>query len=250
MFSNTGAVLGKLVGRIDGIVLLLILSVPAYADEGINRIYEQLKPSVSDLTLESISESTVSGLYEIRLGFDVYHVTADGQYLISGDIIELTSGKRVVGSGLDAKRQRMIASVDESDMVIYPAKVAPKATITIFTDPTCPYCQKLHSEVNLLTEAGITVRYLAYPRSGIPSDGAEQLTAVWCSVDRLSAMTKVKQGESISAPACDSPVEEHYRLGVGMGLKGTPSIVLMDGTLIGGYMPAEKLISNAIAAMP
>lgn len=79
MFTNTGAFLGKLVGRTVGIVLLLILSVPSYSDERINRIYEQPKLRVSHLTLESISESAVGGLYQATLGFDVYRTTADDQ---------------------------------------------------------------------------------------------------------------------------------------------------------------------------
>lgn len=235
---------------LGGIFLLLSLSVSAHADEAVDRIYEQLKPRVNDLTRGAIRESTVSGLYQVTLGFDVHHVTSDGQYLITGDIIELTSGKRIASSGLDAKRSRMIASVSESDMVIFPAQAEPKATITIFTDITCPYCRKLHKEVDSLNEAGITVRYLAFPRHGIPSEGEEQLTTVWCSADRQSAMTKAKNGESLTAPKCDSPVAAQYQLGVDMGLGGTPAIVLADGKLISGYLPAQQLIPQAIGAMP
>lgn len=249
MSTKPFSFLVKPIPWLGGILLLLTLLGSAHADEAIDRIYEQLKPRVNDLTRDAITESTVSGLYQVTLGFDVYHVTSDGQHLITGDIIELTSGKRVVESGLDAKRSRMIASVDESDMVIFEAQSVPKATITVFTDITCPYCRKLHKEVNSLNEAGITVRYLAYPRNGIPSEGEKQLATVWCSADRRSAMTKAKNGESITAPECDNPVADQYQLGAYMGLKGTPSIVLQDGTLIGGYLPAQQLIPQAIGAM-
>ena len=63
-------------------------------------------------------------------------------------------------------------------------------------------------------------------------------------------MTKAKNGESISAPECDSPVATHYQLGVDMGLRGTPAIVLANGTLISGYLPAQQLIQQSIGAMP
>lgn len=250
MFTHLSSFLVKPIPWIGGTLLMLSLSPLAHADEPIDRIYEQLKPRVNDLTRDAINKSTVNGLYQVTLGFDVYHVTSDGQHLITGDIIELTSGKRVAESGLDAKRSRMIASVDESDMVIFTAQGESKATITIFTDITCPYCRKLHKEVNSLNEAGVTIRYLAFPRNGIPSDGEEQLATVWCSADRQGAMTKAKNGESISAPECDSPVATHYQRGVDMGLRGTPAIVLAYGTLISGYLPAQQLIPQAIGAMP
>lgn len=250
MSTQPFSFLVKPIPWLGGIFLLLTLSVSAYADEAVDRIYEQLKPRVNDLTRDAISESTVSGLYQVTLGFEVLHVTSDGQHLITGDIIELTSGKRVAESGLDAKRRRMIASVNESDMVIFPAQAESKAKITVFTDITCPYCRKLHKEVDTLNEAGITVRYLAFPRNGIPSEGEEQLTTVWCSADRQSAMTEAKNGASITAPECDSPVAAQYQLGVDMGLRGTPAIVLADGTLVSGYVPAQQLIPQAIGAMP
>lgn len=231
-------------------VVVLALSLPTHADSSTDRIYDQLKPHIGDLTRDAISESTVNGLYQLTLGFDVYHVTADGLYLFTGDIIELTSGKPVAKTGLEAKRLRMIASVSESDMVIFPARGESKAAITVFTDITCPYCRKLHKEVDLLNEAGVSVRYLAFPRNGIPSEGEKQLSTVWCSENRQSAMTKAKNGESISAPECDNPVADQYQLGVEMAIRGTPAIVLSDGTLIGGYLPADKLIPQAIGAMP
>jgi len=207
MFTNTSTLLSKSVTWLVGI-LLLTLSLFAFANEQVDRIYDQLKPRVDNLTRDAISESPVNGIYQVTVGFDVYYVTSDGQYLITGDIIDLKSGKRVAEAGLESKRRQMIASVDESDMVIFPAQGESKATITVFTDITCPYCRKLHEEVTSLNEGGVTVRYLAFPRNGIPSEGEKLLNKVWCSSDRQSAMTKAKRGEVVTAPECDTPIAE------------------------------------------
>jgi thiol:disulfide interchange protein DsbC len=36
-------------------------------------------------------------------------------------------------------------------------------------------------------------------------------------------------------------IARHYQLGQDIGLTGTPAIVTEDGTLIGGYVPADAL---------
>ncbi|NLC20319.1 MAG: thioredoxin fold domain-containing protein, partial [Halomonadaceae bacterium] len=40
---------------------------------------------------------------------------------------------------------------------------------------------------------------------------------------------------------CDNPVESQYHLGMAVGVQGTPAIVLPDGQLVPGYVPAERL---------
>ena len=39
-----------------------------------------------------------------------------------------------------------------------------------------------------------------------------------------------------------SPVEAQYQLGISFGITGTPNIILENGQMIGGYVPAEELI--------
>ena len=41
--------------------------------------------------------------------------------------------------------------------------------------------------------------------------------------------------------SCDNPVAEHYRLGRDLGISGTPALVLDDGEIIPGYVPAARL---------
>ncbi|OED36183.1 hypothetical protein AB833_28215 [Chromatiales bacterium (ex Bugula neritina AB1)] len=93
-------------------------------------------------------------------------ISANGEYLLNCDVVELATGSKIGGTGLDAKRKRIIETVSEDDMVIYPAIADKKTIVSIFTDPTCPYCRKLHEQIPQLSDAGIEVRYLAFPRAG------------------------------------------------------------------------------------
>jgi thiol:disulfide interchange protein DsbC len=69
------------------------------------------------------------------------------------------------------------------------------------------------------------------------------MQSVWCSEpdQRAENLTRVKNGESIAALACDSPVMDQFELGQKVGVTGTPALVLEDGSLVPGYMPAARL---------
>jgi thiol:disulfide interchange protein DsbC len=100
----------------------------------------------------------------------------------------------------------------------------------------------MHREVPELNKAGIAVRYLAFPRSGLEGESFKKAAAVWCSADRQKAMTAAKQGKSVSAKTCENPVAKQFNLGQAMGVSGTPAVYTADGEQIGGYIPAAELI--------
>jgi len=100
----------------------------------------------------------------------------------------------------------------------------------------------MHLEVGELNAAGIAVRYLAYPRTGIGGESYDKAVAVWCSKDRREALTASKAGKKLKAGACPNPVKEQYQLGEAMGVRGTPAVYSDTGESIGGYVPAKELI--------
>jgi thiol:disulfide interchange protein DsbC len=91
------------------------------------------------------------------------------------------------------------------------------------------------------SDLGIEIRYLAYPRAGIPSASAEKLVTAWCSKDKQQALTKLKQDQEVPAATCDNPVANEFALGTKLGVNGTPAIWMPNGELKPGYMPPEEL---------
>jgi thiol:disulfide interchange protein DsbC len=122
-----------------------------------------------------------------------------------------------------------------------------KTTLSDFAgqpDVTCFYCQKLHREVDQLNAKGVEVRYLAFPRSGIESEGAEKLATAWCADDQQTALTELKAGVELPVNRCEgNPIAAQYELGKEMGVSGTPAIVTSSGELIPGYRPAAALVA-------
>jgi thiol:disulfide interchange protein DsbC len=119
-----------------------------------------------------------------------------------------------------------------------------KHTITVFTDVGCGYCRKLHSEVKQLTDLGIKVRYLAYPRAGPNTDDWRKMEAVWCSKDRNSAITEAKAGRDVKSANCSAPIAKQFKLGEQMGVRGTPAIFTASGDYIGGYLTPGQMLKE------
>jgi len=102
----------------------------------------------------------------------------------------------------------------------------------------------LHKEVPQLNAAGITVRYLAFPRAGLGSSAHKKLVSVWCAKDRQVAMNNAKLKRQFTDASCANPLDSHYQLTRQFGLSGTPALILSDGELISGYVPHEELVKH------
>ena len=160
--------------------LLLVSSVTVSAES----LREQMATTLSDfagqpIDIEYARPSPAPGISEVQIeNGPLIYATDDGAYFfLNGDLhqanaagaVNLTETRRAEA------RQQQLATVSVDDMVVFAPEGPSRAHITVFTDVTCFYCQKLRREVDQLNAQGIEVRYLAFPRSGIESEGAEKL---------------------------------------------------------------------------
>ncbi|MET0070886.1 MAG: DsbC family protein [Candidatus Thiodiazotropha sp.] len=134
-------------------------------------------------------------------------------------------------------------AVPADEMIVY-GSTGKQRHITVFTDIDCGYCRKLHAEVPALNASGVEVRYLAFPRAGIGSDSYKKYVSVYCADDPKQALTDAKMGMVLKPADCSNPVEDNYEFGRKLAVKGTPMIVVDDGTVISGYMKARKLLQR------
>ena len=189
----------------------------------------------------SIKQTPIAGLYEVTVPPRVFYVSANGQYVLTGDLIDLKNSINLSEGVRDNARIASIENIGEENMIVFsPEKV--KHTITVFTDIDCGYCRKLHNEMASYNKLGISIRYLAYPRAGIGSPSYNKAVSVWCSDDRKQAMTDSKNGKDLPPKNCENPVAKQMALGKGLGVNGTPAIVLANGQIYPGYAPADKLL--------
>jgi len=222
---------------------LLTAVVQASEDEQITQLRDTLTAKMPGLEITRISQTDIPGVLELLSGGDIYYLTPDAKYMLQGALIDLEKQVNITNQRRGAVHIGMINAMPEDKMVVFsPKEEKAERAITVFTDTSCPYCSKLHAEIDQFTDAGIKVRYLLYPRAGLGSAAYKQLQSVWCADDSLAAMTAAKQGESITEKACENPIQEHIKLAQDVGLRGTPLIYLDSGEIVSGYRPAEQLV--------
>jgi thiol:disulfide interchange protein DsbC len=251
-----------------------------------SQVEQSLKSAFGQQLVVRDAESLAGGqILEVTLtDGSVLHMTPDLKHLIYRDELYRLDGKNtasITQERQNPRRAASLAAVADKDTVVFPAIGKQKALINVFTDIDCGYCQKLHQEVPRLNELGITVRYLAYPRSGIRDQQGSytesylKINHVWCQDDRKAAMTEMKNAQrelgAVSRQLrsgdasvqqrfaelqgvvraglsdsrdCGAPIEAEYRLGAEVGVTGTPAIVVEDGRLFPGYLPADELAAR------
>lgn len=206
-----------------------------------------LAAKIPDTRPEDLRATPVAGIYEISHGTQVSYVTADAKYVFSGDLYQITAGSdfpNLSDQRRNELRRELIAAVPESEMIIYGKADSPH-TITVFTDIDCPWCQRLHSEIDEYNRLGVRVRYLFFPRSGPDTESWHKADTVWCSDDRKKALTRAKEGDELKLAECPgSPVARDYALGREVGVTGTPGLVLDSGELVPGYLSPPQLIMH------
>ena len=224
---------------------LLALAGQAFSATDEEVIRSKLLQARPDFEISSITPSAAAGIYEVRLGpGQMIYATADGKHFFLGDLFSVQASGLVnlAEQQRDGGRRELLAALDRNEMIIFSPHGDTKASITVFTDVDCFYCQKLHREVPEMNALGIEVRYLAYPRSGIGGESYRKIASAWCAVDPHTAITKLKNLETIAENVCaGNPVAEQFALGQRLGVRGTPALVLEGGQMLPGYLSASEL---------
>ncbi len=227
--------------------LSLFLAVSLAQEDG-ELSKEELAALLVGVEASEIADSPMPGFYEIAIGSNVAYVTADGRYLLQGDLYDLSTNENVTEARRARERVNVLAGIDTADMIIFsPEPGDVKHTVTIFTDIDCGYCRQFHSEIAKVNELGIEIHYLFYPRTGPDTDSWFKADMVWCSGPeaRNSALTLAKLGGQIPDETCDSsPVSDHYELGQLVGVRGTPAMFSESGEQLGGYLPPAELLDR------
>lgn len=229
------------------------LAVPASAqdEDAFSEARQRLEAGLSamvgsPISIDRVEETPSNDLIEVAItDGPVLYATRDGRFLLlNGDLLAVseTSVSNWTEQRRTKERVELISAVDIDDMIVFSPTEPAKGYINVFTDITCGYCRKLHLEMDDLNRRGVEVRYLAFPRGGLESDGARKLATAWCSRNRESTLTSLKAGVEMPINDCaGNPIAEHYALGNRLGVRGTPAIVTSDGQLIPGYRPAADI---------
>jgi thiol:disulfide interchange protein DsbC len=221
---------------------LLGMQVALADDADIMQVKKALESVAPGAKADSITATSLPGLYEVMVGTEIVYISKDGRYMLQGDLVDLQTQKNLTEAKRGTGRLKLVNAVSESAMIVFsPKKQQVKHTITVFTDVDCSYCRKMHSEMAEINRLGIKVRYLMFPRTGKNSPSYDKAVSVFCAKDRNAALTRAKATGNIEKKTCVNPVDQHMALVERLGLTGTPTLMMEDGRLLPGYMPAQRL---------
>jgi thiol:disulfide interchange protein DsbC len=201
----------------------------------------------ADVQDDSIEPAPMPGFYQVIASGQMVYISADGKYLMHGDVVDLARHKNISDDAWAAFRKKELAKVPVSQRIVY-APEHPKYTITVFSDVNCGFCRALHKHMAAFNKEGIAVEYLAWPREGVtttsgrPTPTYTEMVSVWCAKDRKAAFTAAVEGTKPQPATCDNPVKAQFNLGLKLGVNGTPMIIAADGTTLGGYVTPEQLL--------
>lgn len=200
-----------------------------------------------DTTIESIEPSSLKGIYKVYYGdLQPIYVSEDGNFFIYGDMYKIGSNDitNLTKEEIKGRRSDILDSIPADELIIFKSNNE-LVSITVFTDVDCGYCRKLHSQIDEYNQAGITIKYAAFPRSGIGTQTFTKMVGAWCSEDPKQAMTDLKNDKKMNLDFCEEqPIARHYIIGQKLGINGTPAIITPDGDLIPGYVSPEELLSQ------
>lgn len=236
---------------VTALVVGVFISSASFAATS-SEVTDVLTKKLQSLKIEvkSVNLSPIKGLYEVATDNAIYYISEDGQFLINGNVYDLNNSMKNLTSDKVEELRRAKTEIHfakmkqfEKDMIVYKADDE-KYVVTVFTDPSCGYCQKLHREIADYNKLGITIRYLAFPRGGINSNTYNTMVSIWCADDPKLAMddAKLRRPLEPASADCKNTVKEQYELGVLLGVNGTPALFLEDGTSMPGYLPADRLL--------
>ncbi len=231
-------------------------------DLPIDQVMQNVGTKINNTHPDRIVKIPLKGIYELYYGNQVVYMDGSARYFFRNAKLMTATGKDLTRSALStaasltaSKNHKWLAQIAEEDMLVYPAP-RERGYITIFTDVDCPFCRRIHRDIDTYTKAGITVKYLFYPRAGRQSLAYQQFVQAWCSENRYKAISDVLEkgltsqhiqtDVTTSGEVCDNPVERHLQLAEHFGLMGTPAIILQDGTLTLGYQQPKDLIALAL----
>ena len=233
--------------KIFFIILILIFAFDAKSDELLisSKINAVLPEGMS---VQSVKESMIENLYVADIGdLEPIYASKNGEFFFYGELYAV-NGNMLLNTTKDEinlKRKNILdAALTEDDFITFKSDNENHRVI-IFTDVDCGYCRKFHNEINDFNDLGITVNYVAFPRSGLASDSYNKIVTAWCSTAPKDTLTKMKEGVDVQLSMCQNhPVEKHFLLGQKIGITGTPAIIKSNGELLPGYLPPEELLTR------
>ena len=190
-----------------------------------------------NLKIENIQATEMKGIYSGSMDGQVVYVGEDTQHILIGSMFRLSDQKNLT-KDLMLKQN----SIDWKKLPLQDAvktvRGYGKRQIAVFSDPNCPYCKQLETELTKLND--VTIYTFIYP---IKTQSIAVSKQVFCEKDPALAWSNLiaKGIQPSSKKTCANPIERNLSLGKSLALNGTPAIIFSNGFKVMGAYPAQEI---------
>ena len=195
--------------------------------------------------IDEVRTTPMPGLYEVRMGTDLFYTDAKGHFLIQGELID-TQARR----NLTEDRINKLSAVSFSALPLKDAFVTVrgngKRKLAVFEDPNCGYCKRFERDLQGIDN--VTVYTFLYPI--LSPDSAEKSRNIWCAKDRTSVWHEWMVNDKMPAAAsCDTAaLQRNLAFGKKHKITGTPTLIFTDGTRVPGAVNTVEIEKRLTAA--
>lgn len=190
-----------------------------------------------NLKIENIQATEMKGIYSGSMDGQVVYVGEDTQHILIGSMFRLSDQKNLTKDLMLKKN-----SIDWKKLPLQDAvktvRGNGKRQIAVFSDPNCPYCKQLETELTKLND--VTIYTFIYP---IKTQSIAVSKQVFCEKDPALAWSNLiaKGIQPSSKKTCANPIERNLSLGKSLALNGTPAIIFSNGFKVMGAYPAQEI---------
>ncbi len=228
------------------VATLLALVQPASADEAaIRKTIAERMPDFPKI--DEVTKTPIPGLYELRVGSEIFYSDETGNHLIDGQLIDTRSRNNLTEARLNKINAIDFASLPIKDALVWKSGSGARKMV-VFADPNCGYCKRFERDLQRVKD--VTVYTFLLPILG--GDSPEKSRNIWCAKDNTRAWLNWMLEGAVpprTMGECDSSaIERNTLLARKHRVNGTPAVVFEDGKRIPGAMSTEQIEKQLVAS--
>ena len=212
-------------------------AAPPAVDAAVRKNLAARMPSFPKI--DEINTTPVPGLYEVRIGTDLFYSDADASYIFNGSLMDTRARRNIT-----EERQEKLLAFDFDDLPMKDAftivRGNGKRKLAVFEDPNCGYCKRFERDLQKVDN--VTVYMFLYPILG--PDSLVKSRQHWCAKDRGQAWQDwMLRSEPPKADAsCDlTALNRNLEFGKKHKITGTPTLIFTDGSRVPGAIGTVEI---------
>ena len=188
--------------------------------------------------IDEVRPTPMAGLYEVRIGTDLFYTDAKGNYVIQGELIDSKARRNLTEDRINKLTAVNFSALPLKDAITI-VRGDGKRKVAVFEDPNCGYCKRFERDMQNVNN--VTVDLFLYPI--LSPDSAEKSRNIWCAKDKAGAwQDHMVRDKHAATASCDtSALQRNLAFGKKYKITGTPTVIFANGTRVPGAIGAQEV---------